>query len=133
MSLDDLKTKVDDPTFFHVVGLFNPPRYGVRLFMTKLRYEHCGPDSFKVTIINWEGLDFVVASMPANAKTDAKQIAQQIGLEIEDGVPNVTSEKGEKWFPISSPYVFTLRANKQDSSLLKYEERLVAEIEQKYH
>jgi len=133
MSLDDLKAKVDDPTFFHVVGLFNPPRYGVRLFMTRLKYKHCDSDTFKVTKISWEGLEFAVVSMPADAKADAGQIAHQLGLEIEDGVPNVAGENGERWFPISSPYVFALRASKRDCNLLKYEERLVAEIEQRHN
>ncbi len=53
---------------------------------------------FNLTIVRWEGLDWLVASIPKHKLKDVKQLAKQLGMRIADGVPTLIRciEPGEK-------------------------------------
>lgn len=53
---------------------------------------------FNLTIVKWEGLNWLVASIPKYKLKDTKRLAKQLGMHIADGVPTMIRkiEPGEK-------------------------------------
>ena len=44
---------------------------------------------FNLTIVRWEGLDWLVVSIPKHKLQAVKRLAKQLGMRIADGVPSL--------------------------------------------
>jgi hypothetical protein len=54
---------------------------------------------FNLTIVRWEGLDWLVTSIPKYKLQAVKQLAKQLGMRIADGVPVMIKNGGTFIFP----------------------------------
>lgn len=103
----------NNPDFIHFVGSIGPPRPGVSLFMVKLEHTYfpSGTDANKYFFLRmqkWEGIIWVIVSIPKEKKNLAEKIAAETGLRIADGIPHMFHSGQVTGFPISNERVFTL-------------------------
>lgn len=112
-TLEDVAEFVRDPRNVHYIGMLMPPRPGVRLFSTRLEYEHYVPETvrnelFKIALINWEDIIWILVSIPKEDAPLAEKIAEECGLRFADGVPTIFASEGLTQFPVNEPNLFTL-------------------------
>lgn len=112
-TMEDIAEFVRDPRNVHYLGMMVPPRPGVRIFSTRLEYEHFVPGTtrnelYKIAIINWEDFIWILVSIPTGDASLAEKIAEECGLRFADGVPTIIASEGIVQFPINEPNLFTL-------------------------
>lgn len=112
-TLEDVAEFVRNPRNVHYIGMLMPPRPGVRLFATRLEYEHYVPGTvrnelYKIAIINWEDIIWILVSIPKEDAPLAGKMAEECGLRIADGVPTIIASEGVTQFPVNETNVFTL-------------------------
>ncbi len=110
---EELQRIASNENFVHFVATINPPRLGIRLFMVKLEYFYFEPgtsrnDDFILHIINWQGMSWVIVSIPRECLGMAKRIATEAGLRVVHGVPHVITAGQVHVFPMSTKNLFTL-------------------------
>lgn len=118
MYTKQLMKLVNNPEYFHVACLFDPPRFGVRTFLSQVKGQIA---SSTVHMIPWQGLTFAVVTTPVNNRQQVEKLTKKLGLSIDDGIPKVTDAQGDHWFPLSSPTVYSLAVRSASS----HTERLV--------
>jgi len=113
VTLEDVAEFVRDPRNIHYLGMIVPPRPGVRLFCTRLEYKHYIPGTvrnelFKIALINWEDIIWMLISIPKGDAPLAGKIAEECGLRFADGVPTIIASEGIVQFPVNESNLFTL-------------------------
>jgi hypothetical protein len=66
---------------------------------------------FNLTIVKWEGLDWLVTSIPKYKLQEVKKLAKQLGMRIADGVPMMIrtinpNEKPDKTYAGMGMFMF---------------------------
>lgn len=112
-TLEDVAEFMRNPRNVHYIGMLMPPRPGVRLFATRLEYEHYVPGTvrnelYKIAIINWEDIIWILVSIPKEDAPLAGKIAEECGLRFADGVPTIITSEGLAQFPVNETNLFTL-------------------------
>jgi hypothetical protein len=102
-----MSLELNSPDFIHIVCRINPARDNVNAFLSQLS-ETLHPDDLRTMQIPWEGLNFIVISIRRCHWHYLKELTLQLNLTIEDGIPNIVSTAGERWFPISGNNVYTV-------------------------
>jgi len=115
-TLDDVAEFVRDPRNVHYIGMLLPPRPGVRLFSTRLEYEHYVPGTvrnglYRIAIINREDIIWVLISIPKEDAPLAGKIAGECGLRFADGVPTIIASEGSSNFRSMSRICSSLRTS----------------------
>lgn len=89
-------------------------RSGTNLFWARLEYENFTPDTpdnddFKFWLSRFGGLLWATAGVPESILPIARKIADECGLEIEEGVPTEITDKGMIPFPFHKARLYCLR------------------------
>jgi len=79
-----------NPNFVHFIGMFGRP--GVILCATKLEHYYYPPDGeinkdFIIRLWNWEGIIWMIMSVPKIDYDLVRRMAQECGLSIKHGIP----------------------------------------------
>ena len=136
LGIEELEELLGNKNLIFIFGKIGDPTPGVLLFSTKLEFCHFPPRSEKgkdlsCDILYWEGMEWVVLSIPKGYMDLAKKLAKETGLRISEGGPHMVIEKKSVSFPIESSNLFTLeRIPRQINEELKnYKEIIGEEIE----
>lgn len=106
-----LQAFLADPSRVHFVSMLLRPR--VSEAISELEHTHYPPgtpknDDFHLRMMNWEGMQFVMASIPAKDRGLMQQVVSTHKLRIANGVPTMVGPDGVKRFPADNERVFTL-------------------------
>jgi hypothetical protein len=103
-----------DRSLLSFVGMASRP--GVAFFGTYLEYTFYPPGRadlnalFQLRVIEWEGMYWVVATIPARDREKAEEAAIEAELAIKDGVPSTVSGESIAHFPLGGRTTFTLES-----------------------
>jgi len=116
----------ESPGRFNIVCMLTRP--GVNLFMITLEYNHFIPgtdanDEFLVWQMSFDGLPFMVLSIPADKKDLAFQVAGETGMKISDGIPILIGGGAEQVFPVAGENTFTLTNHPDSPAYASHEEK----------
>jgi hypothetical protein len=95
-------------------------RINAVLFVTKLEYEHFKPGTVKnkdflLFDFMWQGLAFIVISIPIRDMEKAYIVAKETGLRIADGIPRMFGGGENTSFPLKSKNIMKISFMNQKS------------------
>lgn len=101
----------EDSTLIHYVGMTTRP--GVKNCAETLEYSHYSPGTDKnadltVHVLNWEGIKWLIVSIPYDDRGLMKRCASACGLRVADGIPHLLTAQGARPFPFANDRIFTL-------------------------
>lgn len=109
---EQLQEFVKNERFVHYIGMFLPPRPGVMEWMASVEERHFQPGTgrnelFIVRFIKWNGLVWIMTSIPIEDKKLVEGIAKECGLRIANGVPMMFTPDNTHAFPVNNERIFT--------------------------
>ncbi len=112
-SPEEIQEAMKDPSQIHYAGMIDPPRPGVLDCIVLLEHRDYVPDTprnelFIMRILNWQGMKWVLVSIPLTEKHLMEKAADECGLRVANGIPTMISGTGTHFFPANSGNVFTL-------------------------
>jgi hypothetical protein len=98
----------------HLVTMTTRP--GSFAFITAIEWFWFSPRKdlnhlFNLTVVRWEGLDWLVVSIPKDKLPDVKKLAEQLGMRVADGVPSIIrhtepDEKPDRTYDGAGVFIF---------------------------
>lgn len=110
---ESLQAFVADPQWVHFVGALMREQLGA--VFEELEHAHYPPgtpknDLFHLRLMNWEEMQWAMASIPAQDKHLMEAVCAKHGMRVADGVPTMVGPDGVKRFPADNARVFHLEA-----------------------
>jgi len=131
VSQEELTELANKKGFVNLVGLMDPRRPGVLLFCVKFACDYFRLSAFKdkellVHTVEWEGMQWVIMTIPEELMKITRKIVDEVGLRIADGVPTGLFYPPSV-FPINSKNTFTLES-KPGSPIYTSDARLTDQL-----
>ena len=107
----DFQAFVADGRWNHFACMAQRP--GLDDCLTDLEERHYTPgternDLYHLRVVKWQGLHWILVSIPSGDKLLMERTATAHGLRVADGVPTLISSDGMERFPASGRNVYSL-------------------------
>lgn len=141
-TIGNLVRLTHDKSLLHIICLMSPrARPGTMLFQVMLEHTHYPANTpanhlLQLVLFNWEEMDWADVMIPATDHDKAQAIADQTGMRLADGIPQVVSHgqvtmlathrvrlPGARRFPLDTNRVWTLE-RREDAPPLSLEEEV---------